>query len=86
MVVSQATWTEVLQQYSDLSQHIKEPQNCLNFFENYKIWPFRLCYISKVTCSVLSVDALSMSSLLRDVFYIVWKHDVWRENGMACRP
>ncbi len=63
--------------YSDLSRHIKEPQNRiygLNF------------------CSVLSIGVLSVSSLLRHVFFTAWelggvtihrygsihRYDVWR--------
>ncbi len=40
---------------------------------------------SKVTCSVLSVSALSASSLLHNVFFTAWDHDVWHGSAMACR-
>ncbi len=57
--------------YSDLSRHIKEPHNYLNI-----IWKLRVCFIPKATCSVLSIDELSVSSLLRSVFFTAWEHDV----------
>ncbi len=56
---------DLIRQYSDLSQHIKEPQNviyCLNFCKNYHILKRRPCFIPEVTCSVLSVSVLSVSS------------------------
>ncbi len=55
---------DLIRQYSDLSQHIKEPQNgiyCLNFL-NYHILKRRPCFIPEVMCSVLSVSVLSVSS------------------------
>ncbi len=58
-----------LRQYSDLSRHIKEPQNsiyCFNFFKKLRV--LRPCFIPEVTCSVFSVSVLSVSSLLCDVF------------------
>ncbi len=61
-----------LRQYSDLSQHIKEPQNgiyCLNFLQNDTILKLTPCFIPNVTCSVLSVGTFSVSSLLRNVFF-----------------
>ncbi len=66
-----------LKSYSDLSQHIKEPQNsiCLNFLKTKsESWD-----IPKVTGSVLSVCTLSVFSL-RNVFFTAWEHDVWRER------
>ncbi len=78
MIGSRATWTEALQ------RSVKEPQNgiyCLNFLPNFKIWKLTLCFIPKVTCSVLSVGELSVSSLLRNVFFTVWEH----ESTMACQ-
>ncbi len=64
-----------LRQYSDLSRHIKESQNgiyCLNFFKNdknLKLRVLRPCFISEEICAVFSVDTLSVSSLLCDVFF-----------------
>ncbi len=66
-----------LKRYRDLSRHFKVPQNsiyCLHFLKNYKIWKRRPCFIPQVTCSVLSVGVLSVSSLLCDVFFTVWEH------------
>ncbi len=54
------------------------------FFNNL-IYKQLLSFMYKVTCSVLSVGALSVSSLLHDVFFTAWEHDVWRESGMVCR-
>ncbi len=52
----------------------KEPQNgmcCLNFFK--KMTKFESeDFIPKVTCSVLSVGALRVSSLLHDLFFTAW--------------
>ncbi len=62
-----------LRHYSDLSRHIKEPQNgiyCLYFLKNDKIWKLRPCFVE--TCSVLSVGVLSVSYLLRSVC-VVWE-------------
>ncbi len=76
--------------YSDLSQHIKEPQNsiyCLNFFKNDKIWKLRVlrpCFIPEAACSVFSVSVLSVSSLLCDVFFTAWEHDVCCESSIVC--
>ncbi len=47
-----------LRHYSDLSRHIKEPQNgiyCLNFLKKVTILKLRLCFIPKVSYYVLSV-------------------------------
>ncbi len=72
---------------SDLSRHIKEPQNgiyCLNFLQNDKIWKLRPCFIPEVTCSVLTVGMLSVSSLLHNVFFTVWEHGVvWEQHGLS---
>ncbi len=71
-----------IKHYSKLSPHIKEPQNAiysLNFLKNEKIGKLGLCFIQKVTCSVLSVSTLAVSSLLCNVFFTVW-----RERAMAC--
>ncbi len=43
-----------LRQYSDLSRHIKEPQNCIYCL----ILKKRPCFIPEVTYSVFSVGAL----------------------------
>ncbi len=59
--------------YSDLSW-LKEPQNficSLNLFKNYKMWKLRLCFHTKVTCSILSAGTLSVFSLLRCIFHCV---------------
>ncbi len=45
-----------------------------------KIWMLTLCFIPNITCSVLSVGALSVSSLISDVFSTEWEH-VWRESA-----
>ncbi len=77
-----------LRHYSNLSRHIKEPQNsiyCLNFLQNDKNWKLRLCFIPKVTCSVLSVGVLSVYSLLRDVFFTAREHDVWLRAAWLVR-
>ncbi len=69
-----------LRHYSKLSPHIKELQNsiyCLNFLK-ITIWKGRLWLIPKVTGSVLSVGALSVSSLLHNVFFTVWER-----NGLS---
>ncbi len=84
--------------YSDPSRHIKELQNsiyCLNFFKkNDKNWKLRPCFLSEVTCSVLSVGMLSVFSLLRNVFFTVWEHErhglldiatVTKEDGFSRR-
>ncbi len=66
-----------------LSPHIKEPQNAIyyiNFLKNEKIGKLRLCFIQKITCSVLSVSTLAVSSLLCKAFFTVW-----HERTMACR-
>ncbi len=47
--------------YSDLSRHIKEPQNDiyrLNFLKNENIWKLRPCFIPEVTCFVFSRRAV----------------------------
>ncbi len=72
-----------LRHYSNLSQHIKKSQNaiyCLNVLKKDTIWKLTLCFIPKVTCSVLSASPF----FLRDVFFTVWVHDVWRERTLAC--
>ncbi len=56
----------------------KEPQNGnywlkLNFLKDDNIWKLRLCFIPIVTCSVLPVSMLSVSSLLHDVFFTAWE-------------
>ncbi len=75
-----------MRRYSELSHRIKEPQThiyCLNFFKkNDTIWKLRLCFIPKVTCSVLSVGALSVSSLLHDVFFTAWCV-AWERHGLS---
>ncbi len=51
--------------------------------KNVKIWKLRPCFTPEVTWSVLSVSTLSVSSLLRDVLFTAWEHDVWNESGMS---
>ncbi len=41
----------------------------VEFLKNYKVLKLRLCFIPKVTCSVLSVCALSVFSLLHNVIF-----------------
>ncbi len=87
MIGWRAAWTE--ERYSNLPRHLKEPQNginCLNFLKKMTIWKLRLCFIPKVTCSVLvSWSVVSFLLLRRCIFHCVEKHDVWRESGMACQ-
>ncbi len=42
--------------------------------KNDRIWKLILCFIPKVTCSVLFVGVLSVSSLLCNVFFTTWGH------------
>ncbi len=51
------------------------------------MWKFesRDFFIPEVTCFVLSVGMLLVSYLLRNLFFCVLEHNVWRESGMACR-
>ncbi len=52
-----------LRHYTNLSRHITKPQNSICcFLKNDQIWKLRLCFIPKVTCSVLSVSMLSVFS------------------------
>ncbi len=70
--------------FSDLSPHIKEPQNCIFLFEflkNNKIWKLRLCLIPKVSCSALSLGALSVSSLHRNVFLL--HENMWEQHCLS---
>ncbi len=72
--------------YSNLLWCIKEPQNgiyCLNLLKKKDTtWRRRLCFIPEVSCSVLSVGVLSVSSLLCNVFFTTWEHDVWCKSSM----
>ncbi len=56
---------------------------CLNFLQNENIWKVRLCFILEVTCSVLSIGTLSVSTLLRFVFFTALEHDIVCESGMT---
>ncbi len=65
-------------------QHIQKPQNviyCFNFIQNDKIWKRSICFILDVTCSVLSIGTLSVSSLTCDVFLSAWEHDATVTRG-----
>ncbi len=65
--------------YSDLQWHIKEHL----LFEFLTKWQFESwdCFMSNVTCSFLSDGVSSVSSLLRDVFFMTWERVAW-ESGM----
>ena len=68
MIGSRAALTEAPQR--SVKTHYRATKRyCLNFFKNDQILTLRLCLISKVTWTVLSVSVLSVS-LLRDVFFI----------------
>ncbi len=65
-----------LRQYSDLSRHIKEPQNSiygLNFLKMINFESRDLVSYQKYICSILSVLSVS---LLCDVFVTASEHEV----------
>ncbi len=60
----------------------KEPQNCiycLNFSQIGKIWKLKPCFIPELTCSLFLVAVLSISSLLRNVFFTC---NVYQRGGV----
>ncbi len=59
---------------------------CLNFLQKLPNLKAETMFHtrSNLLCFV-SVGVLSVSSLLHNVFFIVWEHDVWYESTMACR-
>ena len=39
---------------------------------------------SNLLCLVSAFRRFNVFSLIRNVFFIAWQHDVWRESAMAC--